>query len=139
MQIKKKTRYLQQNILSMLCILLIGFLGGNLFGTTLNVLREWMVWDGFIIAILIVVIEIISYFVYRPIRYKIKSYTQSKRNWSVCFAKQILDRGFVSKKQALATGNEVDYFAKRKLSNHFNLFKIGAMIGFFVDAFKVGS
>ena len=83
-QIKNKTRYLQQNILSMLCISLLGFLSGNLFGTILNSLRKFMVWDGFIITSLILVIEIISYFSYKPIIYN-ERHTQSKKNWTCSF------------------------------------------------------
>ena len=102
-KIKFKTRYLQQNILNMLCVSLIGFLSGNLFGTVLTPLRECIVWDGFIIACLIAVIEMISYFSYNPARYRLKI----SMRWKIC--------------------------------KNLNIFKIGIMIGFFVDAFKVGS
>ena len=84
----------------MISILLIGFLSGNLFGTVLNFVRGFILWDGFIIVTFIIIIEGISYLSYKP-------------------------RDFKS----------FSYFSIKALS----FFKVGLMIGFFVDAFKVGS
>ena len=106
-KVKLLNRVFQQNILSMLCLVLIGFLSGNLFGTILGLFRELIIWDGFIIACLILVMEIISYFSYNSIQYTLNSSTRAK--------------------------NKLKFFKK------LNFFKIGLMIGFFVDAFKVGS
>ena len=62
-----------------LFLLLLGFLGGNLFGTILNSLRSFFVWDGLIIIILIAISEMISYLSYKP-------YLKSKaRNLFVAF------------------------------------------------------
>lgn len=78
-----------------LSVLLFGFLSGSLFGTVLTFVRVFLIWDGFIIACLLVVLETTTSLAYT------KSPSRSTRT--------------------------------------INLFKIGAMIGFFVDAFKVGS
>ena len=84
----------------MISILLLGFLSGNLFGTLLSFVRKFIIWDGFIIATFIIIIEGTSYLSYRPRRFKSFSRFSIKA---------------------------------------FNFFKVGLMIGFFVDAFKVGS
>lgn len=74
-----------------------GFLFGNLFGTFVNKIREFVPWDGLIIVALILLIEFTSYYRYFQ-----------RKNYSI-------------------------------LSRIFNYFKIGLMLGFFIDAFKVGS
>ena len=164
-QIKNKARYLQQNILNMLCVSLLGFLSGNLFGTILNSLRKFLVWDGFIIASLIIVIEIISYFSYKPIRYNEIS-TQSNQDPSFYKSKicsptrrtstnQRFVRRFVPQQSFCTKGAlkknilytkpwsckrmDCKKVHSKNIFKNFNLFKIGVMIGFFVDAFKVGS
>ena len=111
-RIKIKTQYLRQNFLNMLCIFLIGFLSGNLFGTILNNLRNWVRWDGFIIVGLIATIEAISYFSYKN---KLRKSYPFKR----------LQSNF--------------HLTVHKRTQYLNFFKIGIMVGFFVDAFKVGS
>ena len=92
-----------------LCFLLIGFLVGSLFGTFLNAIRKSINWDGGIVFLLISVIEISNYNVYH----------NKKRPF--CF--------FILHPQVI----------KRSFWKLFNFFKIGLMVGFFVDAFKVGS
>lgn len=82
-----------------LFFLFSGFLCGNLFGTFLNIIREYISWDGLIIILVICLMEIISYFRY-----------QKKKN-----------------------------FINSQIWRTLNYFKIGLMIGFFIDAFKVGS
>ena len=86
----------------LISVLLLGFLSGNLFGTILDFLRRFVMWDLFIIATLLFVIEFIGFIAYNP---------------------RVTKRSFVlvSKIKAI------------------NFFKVGMMIGFFVDAFKVGS
>ena len=96
------SRYLQNNLIFLLFVLLVGFLSGNLFGTVLTFIRGFIIWDGFIIATLLIVIEFTSYISYKPRHSK---YFRAS------------------------------YFTLKAI----NFFKVGFMIGFFVDAFKVGS
>ena len=84
----------------MLALLLLGFLVGNVFGTFLNTLRLFFIWDGFIIVILIGLLELLNSIVYHAKK-------------SIVFSQVVIQ--FI------------------------NFFKIGLMIGVFVDAFKVGS
>jgi len=78
-----------------LFFLLFGFVNGNLFGTFLQFLRQYFIWDGLIIMFTLLIIEAINltYFVCRP------------KPWV------------------------------RLL----NFYKMGLLLGFFTDAFKVGS
>ena len=96
----------------MLALLLFGFLVGNVFGTFLNTLRVFFIWDVFIIFILIGVLEILNYTVYHA-KKRLVFFSLLGANQSVVPAEFVI--------QLL------------------NFFKIGLMIGFFVDAFKVGS
>jgi hypothetical protein len=98
--LQDKSLFLRKNFPSMLALLLLGFLVGNVFGTFLNTLRFFFLWDGFIIFILIGLLEILNYNVYHA------------KNRMV---------------------------SPRIVVQFINFFKIGLMIGFFVDAFKVGS
>ena len=98
--LQNKFLLLQKNFPSVLALVLFGFLVGNVFGTFLNTLRFVFLWDGFIILLIIGLMEILNYNVYNvknPILYP------------------------------------------KILVQFINFFKIGFMIGFFVDAFKVGS
>lgn len=90
--------------------LFFGFLFGNIFGTFLQTIRNFFYWDGFIVFILIFFIEIISYIIYhREGRYFFFLW-----NFPIFFKKTVFWRSF-------------------------NYLKIGLMLGFFIDAFKVGS
>lgn len=86
-----------------LFLLLLGFLGGNLFGTILNSLRSFFVWDGLIIIILITIGEIISYLSYKPyLKSKARyffvpfyaPFLPSRSNSSVALATQELEASY---------------------------------------------
>ncbi|RYE22842.1 MAG: DUF565 domain-containing protein [Sphingobacteriaceae bacterium] len=117
-----------------LCLLLIGFLVGNLFGTFLNTIRKYIMWDGFIILFLITFIEILNYNIYhnknRPFLFFIQPKIIRERN---CPSRSIEMQSFVS------FSYKTLFYNKRFFLILLNFFKIGLMIGFFVDAFKVGS
>ena len=108
-----------------LVILLLGFLSGNLFGTILDFLRRFLVWDVLIITVLLLAGEAISYMSYNktlaPWLTKMKS-NQAKRKTPFK----------IDSKKAIG-------FTILTLQPYLNFFKIGVMIGFFVDSFKVGS
>ena len=137
-----------------LCLLLIGFLTGNLFGTFLNTIRKYIMWDGIIVFFIVSLIEISNYNVYHkkskeniPLSFRLKKASLSSlalKNRSFLINKQSslperisftsrkgLNRRFLS---IMPEQNKANRFWK-----FFNFFKIGLMVGFFVDAFKVGS
>jgi hypothetical protein len=107
---KGKFLFFQTSFSSAIFFLFIGFLLGNLFGTFLSWIRTLVPWDGFIVISLLFFIEIISY-----IRYH-KAGRSFLILWKFPFS-----------------------FKKRILWKSFNFLKIGLMLGFFIDAFKVGS
>ena len=100
----------QTSFATMLLSLLLGFLLANIFGTFLGVLRCAAIWDGFVIFGLVVLIEVIS-----SARY------------------QILQPPPVGVVSFASTGNRNLFW---RLTNNF---KVGLLLGFFVEAFKVGS
>lgn len=111
---QKKLSLLKKDFSKMLCLLLLGFLTGNIFGSFLNTIRQFFIWDGFITFCLITFIEFLSYL----------TYTQKKSSGTLKF--------FASQRYTQTSIRSTWFqFA--------NLFKIGLLIGFFVDAFKVGS
>lgn len=101
--------FLQNNFSKMLFILLLGFLTGSMFGSIVSTVQEYSIWDGCIGILLIVFMEIVSYLTYRA---------QNRPFFFFIISSQKLNQEFWR-------------FA--------NMFKIGLMLGFFVDAFKVGS
>lgn len=92
--------------------LLLGFVLANVFGTVLNLFRNKIAWDGFALFGIVGLIEVTSFLTYSP---------------SVC-AIRLKRLAFLQ-----LSGNPV--FSWRVV----NSFKIGLLLGFFVDAFKVGS
>lgn len=92
----------KESKVSLISILLLGFLSGNLFGTILALLRGFVMWDLLVIAALLSVVEFTGFVAYNP---------------------RVTERSSVLASKIKAI----------------NLFKVGMMIGFFVDAFKVGS
>ena len=131
----------------MLSILLIGFLSGALFGTILPFVRSLFFWDGFIIASLLVIIECLSYISYRPhlvtnqrfdFVFDKNEKVNNRLRSQAAFLQPLNRRNFLQnshkKKGIIKSYNEKSLIVKS-----LSFFKIGLMIGFFVDAFKVGS
>ena len=95
---------------TILLSLLFGFLLANIFGTFLGVLRNAIAWDGFVILGILFFVEVTNYLIYHPLK---------SRSHQIAFDS-----------------------AKRKKEMMYrivNSFKIGLLLGFFVEAFKVGS
>ena len=109
--VSKSLQIREKNFTLALFFLFSGFLFGNIFGTFLVFIRKFVPWDGLIITITIFVMEIISYFRYH-----------NKRN-SIFNSKYRL----------------IKPLSVSKLWKNLNYLKIGLMLGFFIDAFKVGS
>jgi hypothetical protein len=107
---QEKFLFFQMHFASSIFFLFFGFLTGNLFGTFLNAIRGFLPWDGLIVLVVLVIIEIISYITYHSNRRPFLSIWQFRNfSKSAVFWKSL------------------------------NYFKIGLLIGFFIDAFKVGS
>jgi hypothetical protein len=114
--IKKKLKIIKNNFVLYIFLLFLGFICGNIFGTFLIFFRNLINWDGFIILLLIIKIELINYLIYN---------------------KNIKNFKFLQIKI-------LNFFFKRFKINLlsikiFNFYKIGLLLGFFTDAFKVGS
>jgi hypothetical protein len=107
---KEKFSFFQKSFSSAIFFLFSGFLAGNVFGTFLNGIRTVFPWDGFIVGIFIFFVEILTY-----IRYH-NDGRFFLILWKFPFSYQ-----------------------KRIFWKNLNFLKIGLMLGFFIDAFKVGS
>lgn len=119
----KKSQFSLDKFTQVLFLLLIGFLVGNLFGTFLNTIRKYITWDGIIVFFIIGIMEISNYNVYH------NKTTQLPNN-----------REFILLQKLRLYNKRISKQSRAKTFwKFFNFFKIGLMVGFFVDAFKVGS
>jgi cytochrome c biogenesis protein CcdA len=108
--LKRKNSFFKEVFSFALFTLFFGFLIGNLFGTFLNTIRSFILWDGFIIFIILVIMEFLNFLLYN----------KAKR-FSVIFQR-------------------ISYYSNNQIIwKSLNYLKIGIMFGFFIDAFKVGS
>lgn len=138
-QIQKKIWVFQNIGVISIFFLFLGFVFGNLFGTFLDFFRNFLNWDGLIITITICLIEFINFLNYstkKKPKLK-KNFKQNKKNW---FHNP---KPFSSQKvQPLLRFSSLK---NQELKNKFiflkllNFYKIGLLLGFFIDAFKVGS
>ena len=120
--VQRKNSFFKEVFSFALFILFFGFLIGNLFGTFLNTIRFFILWDGFIILMIICIMECYNCFLYNRFFKKIRENFCKRVCLFVCF----------SYNQNLFTSNQTIWKA-------INLLKIGILFGFFIDAFKVGS
>lgn len=162
--IKKKIKVFQTNVIFSVFSLFLGFVFGNLFGTFLVFFRHFINWDVLIITTTILIIEFINYLNYNnKNNLRIEKTLHKMQSWrvnstpppdlktekpkrqirilnvfSTCF--YILDKNYQN------TGNLA--FIEKKLQKIkkqinfikiLNFYKIGLLLGFFIDAFKVGS
>lgn len=116
---KEKFAYFETKLSLSLFFLFLGFVSGNLFGTFLNFFRHYVVWDGFIMMLSLIWIETVNYASFTPRNRKQKQRQKQRQR----------PRLSPSLKTRL----------NRNLIRHLNFYKIGLMLGFFIDAFKVGS
>lgn len=104
-----KNKNFSNDFLKSTCSFYFGFVIGNLFGTFLNLLRNKIVWDGIILFMIILLLELMNFLIYNPKRestFKLHS-------------------GFLNQ--------------NRKILIVFKNFQIGTLFGLLIDAFKVGS
>ena len=109
---------------------LFGFLVANVFGTFLTALRNYVKWDGFIIFGLVVCIECINVIVYSVNVHRNRNLFQNSFR-------------FVGFKLApfSSEGKKPFHYTSRQniIYQLIKNFKLGLLLGFFVEAFKVGS
>lgn len=110
LSIQNRIRPFRRSFSIILFSLLLGFLVANIFGTFLGVLRNAIAWDGFVILGIVFFVEVTNYVIYHPLKNR---------------SQQIAS-------DAIKTNKEVT-------CRIVNSFKIGLLLGFFVEAFKVGS
>lgn len=114
--ILNKFKFIEKYFVIYIFLLLFGFICGNLFGTFLIFFRFYTNWDGLIIILTILIIEFINFISY------IKSLKYRKFNR---FFLKIYKNKF--------------FFLLFKNLKFLNFYKMGLLLGFFIDAFKVGS
>ena len=115
--LQKKISFFKELFSFALFTLFFGFLIGNLFGTFLNTIRSFVLWDGLIIFIILFFMEFYNCFLYNRFFKKVRDIPLF-----VLF----------SYKGDLFLNNQMIW-------KTINLLKIGVLFGFFIDAFKVGS
>lgn len=143
-QIQKKIWVFQNIGIFSVFFLFLGFVFGNLFGTFLESFRSLFNWDGFIITFTICLGEFISYLNYS--QKKVKAEPRYKLPSFLFYPFKI----FLSKSQSKKNRPQVR-FVRQSLNEKYkifqesiplkilNFYKIGLFLGFFIDAFKVGS
>ena len=114
--ILNKFKLIEKYFIIYIFLLLLGFICGNLFGTFLIFFRFYTNWDGLIIILTILIIEFINFITYG------KSFKYHKLN---NFFSKIYKKNF--------------FFLLFKNFKFLNFYKMGLLLGFFIDAFKVGS
>ena len=165
--LKKKFDFFKKNFAISVLFLFIGFFIGNVFGTFLNWLRDFIVWDGLLVFALLSVFEIISSIVYQNnptflspsistnrmffsdfyirenIFSKIRFFRQKlkEKSSSSIFIKSTnqlnLQRDDKRSRNLLAI--TFSFLKSLPIWRLLNCLKVGILFGFFIDAFKVGS
>ena len=128
---------------------LSGFLVANIFGTFLTVLRSCLGWDGFVVIGLILFVEAINFSVYRilkPSLLRSKEFRAEERGTG---AKNLEGQDSSKNRSRMSISKTLKPFTLFLLGlsdrrsflvcQLINSFKLGLLLGFFVEAFKVGS
>nr|YP_635859.1 hypothetical chloroplast RF20 [Oltmannsiellopsis viridis]ABB81927.1 hypothetical chloroplast RF20 [Oltmannsiellopsis viridis] len=153
-EFQKKYQFLRQKFATSLVYLFLGFLIGNLFGTLIDFFRL-ILWDGFIIVTIILLFEVISFFRYG---FNFQSDQLSVSNFFGITPEGSPKGATGQKKRTTSTSLDVEgeryplqtlpgSQPKQVLVGAFfvffiksiNYLKLGILLGFFIDAFKVGS
>jgi len=171
--ISKKVLFFEIYFAKGVFFLFFGFLLGNLFGSFLGIFRKLVIWDGFIVLIIILFQEFISYSIYKSKKRTLFFYVKTKKTYKLkkknfffnriiqlinFFILNFFNFSIFIKKFILRVYSVFPKTIKKKMIHFFfnetlttnkayqiyilknlNLFKIGILLGFFIDAFKVGS
>ena len=154
-----KTFTKQRNFSLIVFSTLSGFLVANVFGTFLTLLRSCLVWDGFIIIGLLLLVETTNLIVYRIFKPSLLRSIEGPRTQGTPQRpqKEFRAEGSFSGIKDLE-GQDPSKGRSRMISSKtlkpliflfdrrsfllcqlVNSFKLGLLLGFFVEAFKVGS
>lgn len=152
--IKQITLFEMQFAIS-LFIFFLGFINGNLFGTLLIFFRQWVVWDVAIIILTILIIEFINYLHFYLLQnminfdFKMPTTSNNEENENVIVDafNEKFKPNFRSNKNSnlnvINDSQQSNRYHREPLNFHWmrliNFYKIGLLLGFFIDAFKVGS
>lgn len=159
---RKKSQLFEKTFVSSTFFLFFGFMCGNLFGTFLSFFRNTIPWDGAIIVLILLFIEWVNYLNF-VILNKRELTPPSPENQKSLFLLSLNQIGFLIprsldklnslinpkiKKKAKFKKQWAHFFKKRVLFIQrkrnsiirlLNFYKLGLLLGFFIDAFKVGS
>lgn len=133
-QIKKKIWVFQNIVIFSLFFLFLGFVFGNLFGTFLIFFRSLLNWDGLIISSTILIIEFINYLNYKK-QFK-QPFQIHPSNSKAAF---VFFKSFSKPKFKTTLSNSIKSKKNFRFIKIINFCKTGLLLGFFIDAFKVGS
>ena len=107
------------------CSFYLGFICGNIFGTFLIFLRNRVIWDGVLFFFLIVFFEILNFFIYKQMRFRLLATFRD-------FSKSL-------KGPPTRSVGGGPALRQRRIVFILKNFQTGILFGFFIDAFKVGS
>nr|AWX53182.1 Ycf20 [Blidingia minima]QUX32869.1 Ycf20 [Blidingia minima] len=131
-QLQLKFLLFETQLPTSLFVFFLGFMNGNLFGTILIFFRQWVIWDVIIIIMTILFIEFINYSYFQLTLQKTR--VSSKLN-------KLKPNGFQIQENKRDTkfNKSIAYLGFNNFIRQLNFYKIGLLLGFFIDAFKVGS
>lgn len=156
--LKKRFDFFKKNFSISVLFLFIGFFLGNIFGTFLNWLRHFIIWDGLLVFALLSFFEIISSIVYQKNSTFLSPPVSINKTFKTSFS-DFFTRKFkgvtifkTSTKLTDQLNLEIDhkklryfltiniyFFKSLSIWRLLNCLKVGILFGFFIDAFKVGS
>ena len=130
--VKNKIFLKKKNFFSLkLFLVFVGFLIGNLFGIFLPCFPNQINSASSVLVVIIFIIEGINYLVYHS----------EKRVFFVVLVLQLLIKPVLSKIKLnqFFCISWINFFKNKQIYKNINFLKIGILLGFFIDAFKVGS
>ena len=145
--LKKGQTFKDHFVASTFCLFL-GFMCGNLFGTFLNYFRSLIHWDGAIIALILLFIEFINYLHFTVSKkWFTKNASRSgsfKQKLKPFWKNQGFKNQVKTKTSQISSSLFIDFLFNMKekfilFIRLLNFYKLGLLLGFFIDAFKVGS
>lgn len=153
---RKKSQLFKKNFVASTFFLFFGFMCGNLFGTFLSFIRTTIPWDGAIIALILLFVEWVNYLNFvvlnkpTPVSRPVYQKTVGSRLIELSLIiPNCLDQWslFVPKTNFFKTHWtrfwKSSFILFQRKRNSFirllNFYKLGLLLGFFIDAFKVGS
>ena len=156
---RKKSQLFEQSFVSSTFFLFFGFMCGNLFGTFLSFFRASIPWDGAIIAVILLFVEWVNYLNFvilnKPTKVPSSPVQQKTIGSRLIQLVLLIPKSFDKLRSLGSKTKKTEFqiqwtrffkskflFFQRKqnaLIRLLNFYKLGLLLGFFIDAFKVGS